>query len=388
MNENGTNGSNGHGVIEPAAEPAIENVIIIGSGPSGLTAGLYTARANLNPLLITGNEIGGQVAITYEVENYPGFPESLSGPELVEKMQKQAEKFGCRVEYDYVDRVDFEQFPYTVHTANEMEYKAKAIIISTGASSRKLDVPGENELTGRGVSYCATCDGFFFRGREVVVVGGGDSAAEEAIFLTRFASKVTLIHRRDSLRASPILQKRVFEHDKINIIWDTVVTSINDDDGKGGVTSVSLRNVKTGLASTLLTGGVFVFVGHFPNSHLFEGKVAMDEEGYLVTDKLMRTNIPGVFAAGEIQDKRFKQVATSVGQGCAAAMEVEKYLADLEDRSYPGYAALKAPAAATVTASKKFSRKAAKRFLSVSAPWRLCVEAFGSGLSGLETSSS
>ena len=250
MSQNETNGSNGHGVIEPAAEQAIENVIIIGSGPSGLTAGLYTARANLNPLLITGNEIGGQVAITYEVENYPGFPESLSGPDLVEKMQKQAEKFGCRIEYDYVDRVDFEQFPFTVHTANELEYKAKAIIISTGASSRKLDVPGEKELTGRGVSYCATCDGFFFRGREVVVVGGGDSAAEEALFLTRFASKVTLIHRRNSLRASQILQKRIFEHEKINVIWDTVITSINDDNGSGGVTSVSLQNIKTSATST------------------------------------------------------------------------------------------------------------------------------------------
>ncbi|MGB2773389.1 MAG: thioredoxin-disulfide reductase [Anaerolineae bacterium] len=326
----------------------MENVIIIGSGPSGLTAGLYTARANLNPLLITGNEIGGQVAITYEVENYPGFPESLSGPDLVEKMQKQAEKFGCRIEYDYVDRVDFEQFPFTVHTANEMEYKAKAIIISTGASSRKLDVPGEKELTGRGVSYCATCDGFFFRGREVVVVGGGDSAAEEALFLTRFASKVTLIHRRNSLRASQILQKRIFEHEKINVIWDTVITSINDDNGSGGVTSVSLQNIKTSATSTLPTGGVFIFVGHLPNSSLFEGKVAMDEESYLLTDKLMRTNIAGVFAAGEIQDKRFKQVATSVGQGCAAAMEVEKYLADLEDRAYPGHAA--APAIIAVTA--------------------------------------
>lgn len=348
MSQNETNGSNGHGVIEPAAEQAIENVIIIGSGPSGLTAGLYTARANLNPLLITGNEIGGQVAITYEVENYPGFPESLSGPDLVEKMQKQAEKFGCRIEYDYVDRVDFEQFPFTVHTANEMEYKAKAIIISTGASSRKLDVPGEKELTGRGVSYCATCDGFFFRGREVVVVGGGDSAAEEALFLTRFASKVTLIHRRNSLRASQILQKRIFEHEKINVIWDTVITSINDDNGSGAVTSVSLQNIKTSATSTLPTGGVFIFVGHLPNSSLFEGKVAMDEESYLLTDKLMRTNIAGVFAAGEIQDKRFKQVATSVGQGCAAAMEVEKYLADLEDRAYPGHAA--APAAIAVTA--------------------------------------
>ena len=348
MSQNETNGSNGHGVIEPAAEQAIENVIIIGSGPSGLTAGLYTARANLNPLLITGNEIGGQVAITYEVENYPGFPESLSGPDLVEKMQKQAEKFGCRIEYDYVDRVDFEQFPFTVHTANEMEHKAKAIIISTGASSRKLDVPGEKELTGRGVSYCATCDGFFFRGREVVVVGGGDSAAEEALFLTRFASKVTLIHRRNSLRASQILQKRIFEHEKINVIWDTVITSINDDNGSGGVTSVSLQNIKTSATSTLPTGGVFIFVGHLPNSSLFEGKVAMDEESYLLTDKLMRTNIAGVFPAGEIQDKRFKQVATSVGQGCAAAMEVEKYLADLEDRAYPGHAA--APATIAVTA--------------------------------------
>ena len=348
MSQNETNGSNGHGVIEPAAEQAIENVIIIGSGPSGLTAGLYTARANLNPLLITGNEICGQVAITYEVENYPGFPESLSGPDLVEKMQKQAEKFGCRIEYDYVDRVDFEQFPFTVHTANEMEHKAKAIIISTGASSRKLDVPGEKELTGRGVSYCATCDGFFFRGREVVVVGGGDSAAEEALFLTRFASKVTLIHRRNSLRASQILQKRIFEHEKINVIWDTVITSINDDNGSGGVTSVSLQNIKTSATSTLPTGGVFIFVGHLPNSSLFEGKVAMDEESYLLTDKLMRTNIAGVFAAGEIQDKRFKQVATSVGQGCAAAMEVEKYLADLEDRAYPGHAA--APATIAVTA--------------------------------------
>lgn len=348
MSQNETNGSNGHGVIEPAAEQAIENVIIIGSGPSGLTAGLYAARANLNPLLITGNEIGGQVAITYEVENYPGFPESLSGPDLVEKMQKQAEKFGCRIEYDYVDRVDFEQFPFTVHTANEMEHKAKAIIISTGASSRKLDVPGEKELTGRGVSYCATCDGFFFRGREVVVVGGGDSAAEEALFLTRFASKVTLIHRRNSLRASQILQKRIFEHEKINVIWDTVITSINDDNGSGGVTSVSLQNIKTSATSTLPTGGVFIFVGHLPNSSLFEGKVDMDEESYLLTDKLMRTNIAGVFAAGEIQDKRFKQVATSVGQGCAAAMEVEKYLADLEDRAYPGHTA--PPATIAVTA--------------------------------------
>ncbi len=336
------NGKNEQGVIETAATQPVENVIIIGSGPSGLTAGLYTARANLNPLLITGNDLGGQVAITYEVENYPGFPEALSGPELVEKMQKQAEKFGCRIEFDYVDRVDFSHFPYTIHTANDMEYQAKTVIISTGASSRKLNVPGEKELTGRGVSYCATCDGFFFRGREVVVVGGGDSAAEEALFLTRFATRVTLVHRRNTLRASQILQKRLLENDKIQMIWDTVVTSINDDEGRGAVTSVTLQNVQTGAVWQMPTGGVFIFVGHLPNSDLFKGQVEMDSEGYLLTDKLMRTNIPGVFAAGEIQDKRFKQVATSVGQGCAAAMEVEKHLAELEDRVYPGHA----PAAA------------------------------------------
>ena len=313
-----------------------ENVIIIGSGPAGLTAGIYTARANLSPLLITGNDLGGQVAITYEVENYPGFPESISGPELVERMQKQAEKFGTRIEFDYVEEVDLAQQPYTVRTVNGAEYKAWTLVVSTGATARRLGVPGEQELTGRGVSYCATCDGFFFRGREVVVAGGGDSAIEEAIFLTRFASKVTIVHRRSELRASQILQQRAFENEKIGFIWDSVVTSINDDSGNhNAVTSVSLANVKTGETQVFPTGGVFVFIGHYPNSQIFQGKLAMDDEGYILTNRLMATNVPGVFAAGEIQDKRFRQVATSVGQGTAAAMEVEKYLAHLHKQVVP-----------------------------------------------------
>lgn len=328
------NGKNGQDMAH------VENVLIIGSGPAGLTAGIYTARANLNPLLITGNDLGGQVAITYEVENYPGFPESISGPELVERMQKQAEKFGTRIEFDYVEAVDLDQQPFVVRTINGAEHRAWTLIVSTGATARRLGVPGEQDLTGRGVSYCATCDGFFFRGREVVVVGGGDSAIEEAIFLTRFASKVTIVHRRDQLRASQILQQRAFENEKIEFVWDSVVTSINDDSGnQNAVTSVSLRNVKTGEERRFPTGGVFIFIGHYPNSQIFQGKLAMDDEGYILTDRLMTTNVPGVFAAGEIQDKRFRQVATSVGQGTAAAMEVEKYLAHLHDQAYAGHVA-------------------------------------------------
>ncbi len=326
------NGKNKQGVAH------IENVIIIGSGPAGLAAGIYTGRANLNPLLITGNDLGGQVAITYEVENYPGFPESITGPELVERMQKQAEKFGTRIEFDYVEEVDLNQQPFVVRTINGEEHRAWALIVSTGATARRLGVPGEKELTGRGVSYCATCDGFFFRGREVVVVGGGDSAVEEAIFLTRFANKVTIIHRRDQLRASHILQQRAFENEKIEFVWNSVVTSINGDgESFGSVTSVTVHDVKTGEEWLLPTQGVFVFIGHYPNSQIFQGKLDMDDEGYILTNRLMATNVSGVFAAGEIQDKRFRQVATSVGQGSAAAMEVEKYLAHLHERAYPGH---------------------------------------------------
>jgi thioredoxin reductase (NADPH) len=317
----------------PQARPEIEDVIIVGSGPAGWSAAIYTARANLNPLLITGNELGGQVAITTDVENYPGFPESVTGPELVEKMRAQAEKFGATTEIDYVTEIGVDGPPFRVETASGKSYRAKALIMATGASPRKLDVPGEERLTGRGVSYCATCDGFFFRGKELVVVGGGDSALEEGLFLTKFATKVRVIHRRDTLRAGAILQHRAFANPKIEFIWDTVVTSIN---GENAVQSVTLENLKTGEVSELPTSGVFIYVGHLPNNQLFPGKLALDEDGYLITDRLMRTSVPGIFAGGEIQDHRFKQVATSVGQGVAAAMEAEKYIAALEDRAYPG----------------------------------------------------
>lgn len=318
-------------------EAAVENVVIIGSGPSGFTAGLYTARANLNPLLLTGNDYGGQVSITYEVENYPGFPEALSGPELVGKMKIQAEKFGTRIEFDHVTEIVADRHPFLVRTANGREIAAKSIIACTGARPRYLEIPGEKELTGRGVSYCATCDGFFFRGKDVLVVGGGDSAVEEALFLTKFATRVRIIHRRDELRASKILQERAFVNPKIEFVWNTVVSEIlGDADEK--VSGVKTVNAVTGETGQLDTDGVFIFVGHLPNNELFHGKLELDEDGHLVTDAKMRTNVPGIFAAGEIMDKVFKQVATSVGQGCAAAMQTEKWLADLEDHPYPGFA--------------------------------------------------
>lgn len=311
----------------------VESVIIIGSGPAGLTAALYTARANLAPLLFTGNEMGGQVAITTEVENYPGFPEGLTGPELVEKFRKQAERFGARIEYAEVTEIDFDVQPFRIRSYDN-EYEAKAIVIATGASPRRLGVPGEVEFTGRGVSYCATCDGFFFRDKQIVVVGGGDSALEEGVFLTKFASRVRIIHRRDQLRAGFTLQERAKRNEKIEFVWDTVVTEIN---GNGAVESVQVRNVKTDEVSTLETEGVFVYVGHYPNSQLFQGKLEMDDHGYLITDRLTRTSVPGVFAAGEIADPVFRQVVSSAGEGCKAAIQVERYLAELEDRAYPGH---------------------------------------------------
>ena len=321
--------SNGH---NGAGQP-VEDVIIIGSGPAGFTAGLYAARANLNPLLLTGNDYGGQVSITYDIENYPGFPESLSGPELVEKFKAQAEKFGTRVEFDYVSEIEVGQHPFVVRTSSGAEYRARSLILSTGARPRYLEVPGEKEFTGKGVSYCATCDGFFFRGKDVLVIGGGDSAAEEAIFLTRYASRVRILHRRDKLRASKILQERVLNNEKIEMVWNTVVTKIEGEDGH--VTGVVTQNTVTGEMGHLSTDGVFVFVGHLPNNELFPGKLDLDEDGHLITDRKYRTNVPGVFAAGEIQDKVFKQVATSVGQGCAAAMSATRFLEELEAGHIP-----------------------------------------------------
>jgi thioredoxin reductase (NADPH) len=314
--------------FHPENESTVENVIIVGSGPAGFTAGLYAARANLSPLLITGNEYGGQVSLTYEVENYPGFPESLSGPELVEKMKAQAEKFGTRVEFDYVNDIDTESHPFTVRTSGGKEYKTLSVILATGARPRYLEIPGEQVLTGKGVSYCATCDGFFFRGKDVLVIGGGDSAAEEAIFLTKFASRVRIVHRRDQFRASKILQDRVFANEKIEVVWNTVLTEIVGEDGQ--VVGVKTQDTVTGEEGYLATDGVFVFVGHLPNNTLLQGKFELDEDGHLIVDKKMRTNIPGIFAAGEIMDKVYKQVATSVGQGCAAAMQTTKFLEEYE----------------------------------------------------------
>jgi thioredoxin reductase (NADPH) len=305
-----------------------ERVVIIGSGPAGLTAAIYAARATLEPLVIVGNQLGGQISITAEVENYPGFPDpDLTGPELVERMVKQAERFGARLEYDEVLEVDFSKgSPFYLKT-NSKEYVAESVIVTAGASPRRLGVPGEDDYIGRGVSFCATCDGFFFRGKDVVVVGGGDSALEEGLFLTKFANKVSIIHRRDELRAGPALTRRAFANDKIDFVWDTVVDRVV---GNGMVSAVETTNVKSSEKNEIETSGVFIYIGHYPNSKFLEGHLAMDEHGYVIADEKMRTSVPGVFAAGEIQDSMYRQIATSVGQGCAAAMQCEKWLSERE----------------------------------------------------------
>ncbi len=300
-----------------------ESIIIVGSGPAGLTAALYTARANLKPLVISGNQLGGQISITSEVENYPGFPEGTTGPELVELMQKQAERFGARLLIDEVTEVDFTQGPpFQLKTYGDT-YEADAVILAVGASPKRLGIPGEETLIGRGVSFCATCDGFFFRDKDVIVVGGGDSALEEGLFLTRFAKRVRVVHRRDELRAGEALRQRAFANEKIEFVWDTVLEEII---GNGKVEAVKARNVKSGETFQLETDGVFIFIGHDPNSELFKGQLEMDERGYLITDDHMMTSIPGVFAAGEIQDPVYRQIATSVGQGAAAGMMAERWL--------------------------------------------------------------
>ncbi len=305
-------------------------VLIIGSGPAGLTAALYTARAQLNPVVIAGNTLGGQVGITHEIENYPGFPETLSGPELVENFKAHAEKFGAEVVFDSVTEVDFSTgSPFTVKTYNET-YLVDAVIVAIGANPRQLNIPGETELTGRGVSYCGTCDGFFFRGKDIVVVGGGDSALEEALFLTKFANTVNIIHRREELRAGVQLQQRAFKNEKISFTWNTVMEEIKAGDD-GAVSAVTLRDVNTGETRNHPTDGVFIFIGHDPNSDVFNGQLATDDDGYVITDDLFRTNVNGVFAAGEIQDRVWRQVATSVGQGTSAAMSAIHWLEEHED---------------------------------------------------------
>jgi thioredoxin reductase (NADPH) len=310
----------------------MDKVIIIGSGPAGYAAAIYAARAQLDPLLIAGPALGGQVAISSEIGNYPGFPEDIAGAELAQLMQQQAERFGTRIEMDIVTSVDLSTRPFKVVTYGG-EHETPALIVASGASPRKLGVPGEEELSGRGVSYCATCDGFFYTGKEIVMIGGGDAAVEEAMFLTRFASKVHIIHRRDQLRAEPLLQERAFRNEKIEFVWDTVVTEIVGD---GSVTGVTLRNVKTGEEELLPTQGVFIAIGYEPNTDFLGGQLEMTGNGYVIADDDQQTSVEGVWAAGDVCDWTYRQIATSVGAGCKAALQVEHYIAKLEDRVYPG----------------------------------------------------
>jgi thioredoxin reductase (NADPH) len=301
-----------------------EKVIIVGSGPAGLTAAIYAARADLNPLMFEGSQAGGQLMLTTEVENYPGFPDGILGPDLMDQMRKQAARFETRIETADVTKVDFGSRPFKVWVGAD-EHLAESVIISTGASARWLDVPGEERLRGRGVSACATCDGFFFRDREIVVVGGGDTAMEEAMFLTKFASKVTIIHRRDEFRASAIMAKRALEHPKVEVIWDTVVEAML---GTDEVTGVTLRNVKTDEVRDLATEGVFVAIGHTPNTEIFKGQLDMDSVGYLTLrgDGSTATSVEGVFAAGDVADSTYRQAITAAGTGCQAAIDAERWL--------------------------------------------------------------
>ena len=303
-------------------EKKIHKMLVIGSGPAGLAGALYASRANLEPVVFTGMQLGGQVANTHIVENYPGFPEGIGGPELVDAFQKQAERFGTRIEFDQVTDIDFSERPFRVTTYGGEHY-AETLLLSTGANARTLDIPGEAEFTGRGVSYCATCDGHFFQGKDVIVVGGGDSAIEEGLFLTRFANSVTVVHRRDELRAGKLLQERAFKDPKINFIWDSIPTAVIGDSIVHGI---RIKNLKTGAESEIPTDGVFIFIGHLPNTELYRGKLEMDERGYVVIDRYMQTSVPGVYAAGEVADSHFRQVITSAGMGAAAAMQAIHYL--------------------------------------------------------------
>lgn len=297
-------------------------VLVLGAGPAGMSAALYAARAELNPLVLTGNELGGQASLTFAIENYPGFPEGVGGGELGELFKKQAERFGARFEFDLANEVDLSSRPFRVKSYSR-EYLADSLIIATGASPNHSNIPGEEKMTGRGVSYCATCDGWFFKEKKVVVVGGGDSALEEALFLTRFAKSVTIIHRRDTFRAGAILQRRAKEHEKINFILDSVVTEVLGDEKVSGV---RVENVITGEVSEVETDGVFIFIGHTPNTGMFKGQLEMEASGVIVTDSLMHTSVPGVFAAGEVMDSTYRQVVTSAGMGAAAAIEATRFL--------------------------------------------------------------
>jgi thioredoxin reductase (NADPH) len=303
-----------------------EKVLIVGSGPAGLTAAIYAARAGLEPVVIEGFERGGQLMLTTDVENYPGFPDGVLGPELMEQLRKQAERFGTRIIAADVDKVDFSAHPFRAWAGDD-EYEAETVIISTGASARWLGIPGEERLRGHGVSACATCDGFFFRDRELAVVGGGDSAMEEALFLTRFASKVTIIHRRDEFRASEIMVRRALAHDKIDVVWDSVVEEVLGDDE---VTGVRIRNVKTDEVSVLAVDGMFVAIGHDPNTAVFRDQIDLDAKGYIVLHGGSRTSVPGVFAGGDVADSVYRQAITAAGMGCQAALDAQHWLEERE----------------------------------------------------------
>ena len=317
----------------------VRDVIVVGSGPAGYTAALYTARAQLRPLVFEGSQYGGALMNTTDVENYPGFPDGVAGPELMDQIRTQAERFGAELVTDDVIGVDLTGETKIVRT-HSAEYAARSVIIATGSAYKKLGVPGEERLSGHGVSWCATCDGFFFRNQDIVVVGGGDTAMEEATFLTRFGKSVTIVHRRDSLRASKIMQERAFTNDKINFVWDSEVVEVL---GEASVTGVRIRNVKTSEEQVLDASGFFVAIGHDPRSDLFRGQVRLDEEGYVLVDApSTHTNVPGVFAAGDVVDHVYRQAVTAAGTGCAAALDAERFLAALNQSA-------EASAAAAVT---------------------------------------
>ncbi|MGH9347839.1 MAG: thioredoxin-disulfide reductase [Vicinamibacterales bacterium] len=307
---------------------ADRRVIIIGSGPAGLTAALYAARANLTPLLVEGLEAGGQLMLTTMVENYPGFRGGIMGPDLMTEMREQAQHFGTEIVQGNAEAVDLTHRPFKVMVADGRTFTTEAIIIATGASARWLEIGSDRKLSGRGVSTCATCDGYFFRGRPIAVIGGGDSAMEEAIYLTKFASKVTVIHRRDSLRASKIMQDKAFANPKIAFIWDSEVAEVKDVD-KGEVTGLVVRSLKTGALKDMPLDGVFIAIGHTPNTWLFRGQLELDPAGYIITHAGTRTSVPGVFAAGDVQDHVYRQAVTAAGTGCMAAIDAERYLEGL-----------------------------------------------------------
>jgi thioredoxin reductase (NADPH) len=307
----------------------VRDTVILGTGCSGLTAAIYAARANLKPLILEGHEPGGQLSLTTLVENFPGFPEGIQGPELIDNMKKQAQRFGAEIMTGHLDKADLKKRPFVL-TVGQKQIETWTLIIASGASARWLGLPSEQALIGHGVSSCATCDGFFFSGKEITVIGGGDSAMEEALFLTRFATKVTLIHRRSEFRASKIMLERARAHDKIKFLTDTVVDEVQDV-AKQEVTGLKLRNLKTGKAWDFPTSAMFLGIGHIPNAKMFQGQLDMDPDGYLKTNNYVFTNVPGVFASGDVMDRRYRQAITAAGTGCMAALEVEKFLEERTD---------------------------------------------------------